>query len=519
MNIMAAHRIPVPKILAIFRFLQQGDINYRKLAKGLSITRNTLKKYVASIRSFQVEHSDKNGGIDFYLKQIQREHCLRNTDHFLDDQFISVAHAIIEGDTRKAEWLKYHAANPDGYKYSRFCSLFSEWCKANYQSIPVRSKHLIQNADQDRDVFLRWKRSNNRRKWTQALAFLELEKGATLNSISRKLGTSRRQIKKWLTLYKQGGMDNLEKKPRKISEANRENIQTKKENLIKLMHQTPQLYGINRTAWGIKSLAEAYCKVYGCPIGKSTVSAYIRREGFAFRKAKRVLTSPDPLYREKMSRLTSILTNLGQDEKFFSVDEFGPFSVKRQGGRSQVKKGERRTYPQWQRSKGKLICTAALELSTNQVTHFSSEKKNSGEMIKLIEVLIKHYQGQKRIFFSWDAASWHASKKVTEKIKELNPRAYRKQHNTPLVELAPLPASAQFLNVIESVFSGMAKAIIHNSNYSSIKQCQLAINSYFAERNTYFQNNPQRAGKKIWGKELSCPVFNEAGIFKDSRWR
>jgi len=104
-------------------------------------------------------------------------------------------------------------------------------------------------------------------------------------------------------------------------------------------------------------------------------------------------------------------------------------------------------------------------------------------------------------------------------LKEINRQAYRKQHNTPLVELAPLPASAQFLNVIESVFSGMAKAIIHNSNYSSTKQCQLAINSYFAERNTHFLNNPQRAGKKIWGKELSWPVFNEAGIFKDSRWR
>jgi len=516
---MAAHGIPASKIQAIFRFLQQGVFNYRNQAKELSITRNTLKKYVASIQCFQAEYPDKKEDGDFYLKQLQEKHRGRNTDHFLQDQFISAAHAIIDGGSRKAEWQKYHTANPKGYRYSQFCSLFAKWCKENYQSNPVRPKHLLQISDQDRDVFLRWRRSNNRRKWTQALAFLELEKGATLNSISRKLGTSRRRIKKWLTLYKQGGMDNLEKKPRKIGEANRENIQTKKENLIKLMHQTPQLYGINRTTWGIKSLAEAYCKVYGCPIGKSTVSAYIRKEGFAFRKAKRVLTSPDPLYREKMAKITSILSNLAQDEKFFSVDEFGPFSVKRQGGRSLVKKGERRTYPQWQRSKGKLICTAALELSTNQITHFFSEKKNSGEMIKLIEVLINNYQGQKRIFFSWDAASWHGSKKVTEKIKGLNRRAYRKQHNTPLVELAPLPASAQFLNVIESVFSGMAKAIIHNSNYSSTKQCQLAINRYFAERNTYFQNNPQRAGKKIWGKELSCPVFNEAGIFKDSRWR
>jgi hypothetical protein len=37
----------------------------------------------------------------------------------------------------------------------------------------------------------------------------------------------------------------------------------------------------------------------------------------------------------------------------------------------------------------------------------------------------------------------------------------------PIVETAPLPARAQFLNVIESVFSDMARSIIHNSDYRS----------------------------------------------------
>ena len=43
-------------------------------------------------------------------------------------------------------------------------------------------------------------------------------------------------------------------------------------------------------------------------------------------------------------------------------------------------------------------------------------------------------------------------------------------HGTARVELAPLPASAQFLDVIESVFSGLARAIIHNSDYSSVSE-------------------------------------------------
>ena len=101
----------------------------------------------------------------------------------------------------------------------------------------------------------------------------------------------------------------------------------------------------------------------------------------------------------------------------------------------------------------------------------------------------------------------------------MNDPEYRNKHSTPLVELAPLPSSAQFLNVIESVFSGMAKAIIHNSDYQSVDECKLAIDRYFSERNKAFLENPKRAGKKIWGKEVVKPIFKESNNCKDPKYR
>jgi hypothetical protein len=89
---------------------------------------------------------------------------------------------------------------------------------------------------------------------------------------------------------------------------------------------------------------------------------------------------------------------------------------------------------------------------------------------------------------------------------------------TPFVALAPLPASAQFLNVIESIFSGMAKAIIHNSDYTSIEECKTSIDRYFLERNQFFLENPKRAGNKIWGKEITKVEFNESNNCKDPRY-
>ena len=163
--------------------------------------------------------------------------------------------------------------------------------------------------------------------------------------------------------------------------------------------------------------------------------------------------------------------------------------------------------------------TAALELSENQVTHFYSERKNTDEMLKLLEMLLEKYASQSCIYFSWDAASWHASKKLYKRVEEFNSAEYQARHKVPLVKLAPLPSCAQFLNVIESVFSGMARAIIHNSDYSSVDDCKAAIDRHFEERNKHFRVHPKRAGNKIRGMELVPPEFSESNNCKDPHYR
>jgi hypothetical protein len=200
-----------------------------------------------------------------------------------------------------------------------------------------------------------------------------------------------------------------------------------------------------------------------------------------------------------------VLSTLRDDEKFFSIDEFGPFSVRMRGGVALAPKGAVRVVPQRQRSKGRLIVTAGLELSTNQITHFFSEKKNTAEMIRLLDILLQQYSNQRCLYLSWDAASWHVSARLSERVSEINSSAQTNPGAPPFVKLMPLPASAQFLNVIESVFSGMAKAILHNSDYQSVEECNAAIDRYFAERNEAYRRNPRRAGEKIWGEELVEP--------------
>ena len=141
------------------------------------------------------------------------------------------------------------------------------------------------------------------------------------------------------------------------------------------------------------------------------------------------------------------------------------------------------------------------------------------QLLRLLDLLIEQYRGCSKLYLSWDDASWHASKRFLDRIKEVNARKYRQEHGTPAISLAPLPSRAQFLNVIESVFSGMAKAIIDNSDYQSVDEAMEAIDRYFAERNAFFRANPKRAGGKIWGKERVISAFKEGQNCKNPKYR
>jgi transposase len=350
----------------------------------------------------------------------------------------------------------------------------------------------------------------------KAIALLGYLSGIPLSLLKGYLRVEYKTIKKYIEKYNVGGLEKLfETGWKKVKRY--EDVKYK-EAIFAIIHAPPSSYGFNRTTWKILDIKNVLVKK-GLLLSEDIISKIIKNEGYRFRKAKIVLTSNDPNYLKKVEVIKNILSNLKSNEKFFSIDELGPIAIKIHGGRSLVPKGQIKTIPQWQKSKGYIIITAALELSTNQITHFYSKKKNTKEMIKLLDILIEKYVDEDCIYLSWDAASWHASSDLYDRVNEINSPEYRMEQKLPIVNLAALPSRAQFLNVIESVFSGIIRAIIHNSDYNSVDECMNAIDSYFYERNQKFIINPKRAGNKIWRKEIVKPEFSESNNCKDSHFR
>jgi transposase len=367
----------------------------------------------------------------------------------------------------------------------------------------------------DLPILYRAVRAGGLKQRTKALVVLLSRKRMSYRRVARILRMNRQTVRQYLRAYRDGGASLLFRPaPRAFFKRKDKAI---RDAVFEVLHSPPSTHGINRTTWKMADLRMVLA-ARGVDLHVSTIRAIIKDAGYRWLNARKVLTSNDPYYREKLMRMTAILSTLKPGERFFSIDEFGPFAVKLKGGRVLAAPGDVPSVPQFQKSKGSLIVTAALELSTNQVTHFYSKEKNTSEMLKLIDRLLDQYSDCEKLYLSWDAGSWHDSHALHTRVEAVNNGTYRAGKKIPKLELVPLPSRAQFLNVIESVFSGMARAIIHNSDYQSVAEAMEAIDRYFRERNEHFRLRPKRAGKKIWGKEPAPSEFSESNNYKDPRW-
>ena len=95
------------------------------------------------------------------------------------------------------------------------------------------------------------------------------------------------------------------------------------------------------------------------PTGAIRLGAYLRAwRGSTHRDAS---WERSPGSAKRPDRIRTILSNLRPGEAFFSIDEYGPFASKAKPGRTLAPPGVQPTVPQWQRSHGCMIMTAALE--------------------------------------------------------------------------------------------------------------------------------------------------------------
>lgn len=471
-----------------------GEYNSYALARELKISTKTTWNYKREFERIRAEFPDKLTDFGFYPGEPRRPHwATLKWDELM--RMLPVLVTELNSLQPSVVYGRYAELSAHTYKYPTFKPLLFRWIKESIVPVPEKLLERIEPADLP--TLKSWRNGNNHRLWQIAKCLDMAVRGATRREIILQIESSHKTIASWLKAYKEKGLKGFDLGPNPRNHQQTDLLKGRKEKLIKLLHESPKLHGLNRTSWSMLALTAAHNQLYTPKLNYEQIRWCIHQMGYKYKKSREMLTSPDPKFREKINKIQAILRKLQPNEKFFSIDEYGPVSIKIKGGRTLKLEEESPDWvPEKQKAKGIIICAAALELSTNQVTHFFSAKKNTFEMIKLIDMLLAQYPNQ-TLYLCWDAVSWHNSKILKTYIEDKP------------IKLAPLPASTQFLNVIESVFAGLAKAVIHNSDYPSVEECKQAMNLHFAARNQYFKANPKRAGRKIWGKEIVKARFSE----------
>jgi transposase len=266
----------------------------------------------------------------------------------------------------------------------------------------------------------KWRTSNDRRLFDKAITILE-NRNLTAKQIADKCERSVGVIKSWIATFNHYGIAGLnpQRKKRSIGERGIA-VDLRQKRLLEILHDRPKAFGINRTSWSLLALTIAYRKKYNEKISLSSTSRMVQKAGFSIKKARRVLTSPDPEYREKVEQVLNTLQNLKNNELFFFIDELGPLRVKKYGGRMLAAKNDVPTFPQVQVHKGSITMASALNATTNQVSWLFSPAKDTQSMVDLVEILFNQHPAVGRIYLTWNAASWHSSVALIEWLDSFN---------------------------------------------------------------------------------------------------
>ena len=261
--------------------------------------------------------------------------CLRE-NHDYQGSYSSVRRYVLEERRRVLNLAARVGREPSRGQPNACSGSVCDWMLGVLQG--NQSLDSIQPGTADAETvrtLAKYVRSGSLRDRNKAVCVIAKLLGIRSLAISRFLRISRTSVIKYWKKYRTFGCDRLFK--RSYNKEPKSRNQSLRTTVFSVLHTPPSAFDINRTTWTIPDLRRVLGDT-GHPVS-SPILRPIMRAGYRWKVARKVLTSNDPNYQEKLAKIQSILSTLGPKERFFSIDEYGPFAVKMQGGRSLVPPG------------------------------------------------------------------------------------------------------------------------------------------------------------------------------------
>lgn len=127
---------------------------------------------------------------------------------------------------------------------------------------------------------------------TKALVLLNLAEGRPVGQVARIFRVSRQSIYAWRGRYGEEGIQGLRVRPGRGRKA-----EADEKEMERYVRQSPRRFGVQRTRWTLKTLAEVVPSLKGfSPYG---VQKALARAGYRYKRGQPHVHSPDPQYEEK----------------------------------------------------------------------------------------------------------------------------------------------------------------------------------------------------------------------------
>jgi hypothetical protein len=244
---------------------------------------------------------------------------------------------------------------------------------------------------------------------------------------------------------------------------------SKREELLALLYQSPRTFGKHTSLWTLDLIAEVCFeqRLTARRLSTEGIRLTVCRMKINWKRAKNWMTSPDPNYATKKARRDRLIRLaarhpdwvLGfEDEVWWSRLARPSINAWTDGPPMRVQLLQADANDP---DPDAIACYGLLRSDTHKVMlRFVEGRPVAGLTTQFLEWLCRTFEGEgKKVFIAvWDDASWHTAGEVALWVQEHNAKA--KQHGSVKVVICELPVASPWLNNIEPCWKHAKKAII-----------------------------------------------------------
>jgi transposase len=334
-------------------------------------------------------------------------------------------------------------------------------------------------------------RSAARSRVDRALMLLAYADGQSISAIARDRSMSRSAVNRVVNRALEiGAASALDDQPRSGRPAKL--TAEAKAWLVSLACQKPKELGHPHELWTIQLLVRhirSHCQEAGHPslaqVAGGTVSKILARNKVRPHKVRYYLERRDPDFEPKMVQILMVYEEVqlqrdqGQEDPTVTIsydERPGIQAIESKAPDLPPVPGRHptvgREFEYVRHGTSSLL--AGVDLMTGHVHHLMRDRHRSREFIEFLQLLDRSYAPDKKIRLILDNHSSHLSRETNDYLKTVPNR----------FEFVFTPVHGSWLNLIETLFSKMARSVLRHIRVADKEELWTRIDAYFKDLNT-----------------------------------